>query len=228
VFLHDEKRLRDHAAQLAMGEESELRVVVGDVSPLPETLGLLRRFFEGCPGTKLHLHFEAISGPVERLLDGEADLILHHIDKADPRLEFVDLFAVRILPVVAPKFLHFPVSKSITPEQMRDYVQCVIRDTARHSPPRDYYLVEGARSWTVSDQLMERELILQGMGWGHMPRYLIEQNLRDGSLLPITGRHLRGGQVELVAARRRNTPHGPIANRLWQFIGDQAAEIIPG
>jgi DNA-binding transcriptional LysR family regulator len=165
---------------------------------------------------------------VERLLDGEADLILHHIDKADPRLEFVDLFAVRILPVVAPKFLHFPVSKSITPEQMRDYVQCVIRDTARHSPPRDYYLVEGARSWTVSDQLMKRELILQGMGWGHMPRYLIDQNLRDGSLLPITGRHLRGGQVELVAARRRNTPHGPIANRLWQFIGDQAAEIIPG
>jgi DNA-binding transcriptional LysR family regulator len=227
VFLHETKRLREHAAQLAMGEESELRVVIGDVSPLPETLGLLRRFFDGCPGTKLHLHFEAISGPVERLLDGEADLILHHIDKADPRLEFVDLSVVKILPVVAPKFLRFPVSKSITPEQIRDYVQCVIRDTARHSQRRDYYLVEGARSWTVSDQLMKRELILQGMGWGHIPRYLIEQNLRDGRVLPITGRHFRGGQVELVAARRRNTPHGPIANRLWQFIGDQAAEIIP-
>ena len=68
VFLHEVKRLRDHAAQLAMGEESELRVVIGDVSPLPETLGLLRRFFDGCPGTRLHLHFEAISGPWERLL----------------------------------------------------------------------------------------------------------------------------------------------------------------
>jgi DNA-binding transcriptional LysR family regulator len=106
-------------------------------------------------------------------------------------------------------------------------VQCVIRDTARHSQPRDYFLVEGARSWTVSDQLMKKELILQGMGWGHMPRYLIEANLRDGSLLPIAGRHFKGGRAELVAARRRNTPHGPIANRLWQFIADQAAEIIP-
>jgi DNA-binding transcriptional LysR family regulator len=227
VFLQEMQRLRDHAAQLAMGEESELRVVIGDVSPLPETLGLLRRFFHNYPGTKLHLHFEAISGPLERLLDGEADLILHHIDKADPRLEFVDLFMVKIVPVVAPNFLRFPITKSITPEQMRGYVQCVIRDTARHSPPRDYYLVEGARSWTVSDQLMKRELILQGMGWGHMPRYLIGQNLRDGSLLSIAGRHFRGGQAELVAARRRNAPHGPIANRLWQFIGDQAAEIIP-
>jgi hypothetical protein len=35
---------------------------------------------------------------------------------------------------------------------MRDYVPCVIRDTARRSPSRDYFLVEGARSWTVSDQ----------------------------------------------------------------------------
>jgi DNA-binding transcriptional LysR family regulator len=227
VFLHETKLLRDHAAQLAMGEESELRVVIGDLSPLTETLGLLRHFFEGCPGTRLHLHFEAISGPWERLFDDEADLIFHHIDKSDPRLEFVDLLTVELVPVVAPNFLRFPVSRSITPEQMRDYVQCVIRDTARRSPPRDYFLVEGARSWTVSDQLMKRELILQGMGWGHMPRYLIEQDLREARVLPITGRYFKGGRGELVAARRRNTPHGPVANRLWQFIADQAARIVP-
>ncbi len=222
VFLHDVQKLRDHAAQLARGEESELRIVIGDISPLPEILSLLRRFFEGCPGTQLHLHFEAISGPWERLFDDEADLILHHIDKSDARLEFIDLFTVKVAPVVAPNFLRFPISKSITPEQMRDYVQCIIRDTARRSQPRDYFLVEGARTWTVSDQLMKKELILQGMGWGHMPRYLIEQNLRDGSLLPITGKHFQGGQAELVAARRSNVPHGPIANRLWNYIKEQA------
>src|SRR5207302_10250791 len=84
VFLGDLAALRTHAAQLAMGEESELSVVIGDVSPLPETLGLLRRFFDACPATRLHLHFEAIAGPWERLFDGEADLIIHHVDKSDP------------------------------------------------------------------------------------------------------------------------------------------------
>jgi DNA-binding transcriptional LysR family regulator len=182
----------------------------------------LRSFFNSRPGTRLHLHFEAISGPLERLLDVEADLILHHIDKTDPRLEFIDLFTVKVVPVVAPNFLKFPISKAITPEQMRDYVQCVIRDSARHSPPRDYYLVEGARSWTVGDQLMKRELILQGMGWGHMPQFLIEQELRGRRLLSIAGKHFPGAQVELVAARLRDEPHGPIANRLWQFIAEQA------
>jgi DNA-binding transcriptional LysR family regulator len=225
VFLQELQVLRNHAAQLAMGEESELRVVIGDLCPLPEILGLLRRFFDRCPGTRLHLYFEAISGPWERLLDDEADLILHHVDKADPRLEFIDLFTVKLVPVVAPDFLRFPISRSITPEQMRGYVQCVIRDTARRSPPRDYYLVEGARSWTVSDQLMKKELILQGMGWGHLPQYLIAQDLRRGRLIPITGKHFKGGRTELVAARRRNVPHGPIADRLWQFIDEQASKL---
>ena len=223
VLLHDLDRLKAHAQQLAMGEESELRVVIGDLCPLPQTLALLRRFFDSCPHTRLHLYFEAISGPWERLLDGDADLILHHIDKGDPRFEFVDLFAVRVVPVVAPRFLQFPISRAITPEQMRDYAQCVIRDSARHSPARDYYLVEGARSWTVSDQLMKRELILQGMGWGHMPSYLIAADLRKKRLLDISGKHLAGGRAELVAARRRDAPPGPIAERLWRYIAEQAS-----
>src|SRR5579871_1118824 len=161
VLLHEFRGLQNHARQLAMGEESELSVVIGDLCPLPETLALLRSFFDRHPQTQLHLHVEAIAGPWERLFDGEADLIIHHINKADPRFDFIDLCTVTLFPVVAPGFLRMPISRDITPEQMRDYVQCVIRDTARHYPTRDYYLVEGAHRWTVSDQLMKRELILQ-------------------------------------------------------------------
>jgi DNA-binding transcriptional LysR family regulator len=225
VFLRDLEGLQNHAAQLAMGEESELNVVVGDLSPFPETLGLLRRFFDGCPQTRLHLHFEAISGPWERLFDDEADLIVHHVDKSDPRLEFIDLGTVRLIPVVAPNFLAFPISQTITPEQMRDHVQCVIRDTARHSPARSYFVIEGARSWTVGDQLMKKEIILQGMGWGHMPTFLIDTELRDGRLKSIAGRHFQGTTGDLVAARRRDRPHGPVAERLWRFIAEQAPVI---
>jgi DNA-binding transcriptional LysR family regulator len=225
VFLYELLALKNHATQLAMGEETELTVVIGDLCPLPQTLALLRRFFDGCPGTRLHLHFEAIGGPWERLLDGEADLILHHIDKSDPRFDYRDLFRVRLVPVAAPGFLKFPVSRSITPERLRDQVQCVIRDTARHTPPRDYFLVEGARTWTVSDQLMKRELILQGMGWGHMPKYLIERDLREKRLLDLTGKHLKGGVAELVAARLRAAPHGPVAARLWNYMHEQSASL---
>jgi DNA-binding transcriptional LysR family regulator len=225
VFLQEFELLKTHAQQLAMGVESELRVVVGDLCPLPEVLALLHRFFADCSSTRLQLDFEAIAGPWERLFEDEADVILHHIDKSDPRLEFIDLFAGALVPVVAPGFLPFPVTDRITPEQMRDHVQCVIRDTARRWPSRDYYLVEGARRWTVNDQVMKKQLILQGMGWGHMPVFMVADELRDGRLLSIAGKHLAGGEGEIVAARRRDRPHGPVANRLWAFIGDQAAAL---
>jgi DNA-binding transcriptional LysR family regulator len=223
VFLQEFRGLQNHARQLAMGEESELSVVIGDLSPVPEILALLRAFFDSHPATRLHLHVEAIAGPWERLFDGEADLIIHHIDKADPRLEFVDLCAVKIIPVVAPGFLRMPVSEEITPEQMRGYVQCVIRDTARHSARPNFHIIEGAQSWTVGDQLMKKEIIMQGGAWGHLHDFLIEEELRDGRLLSIAGRHLKGGRAEITAARRRDLPHGPVANRLWQHISAQAA-----
>jgi DNA-binding transcriptional LysR family regulator len=105
---------------------------------------------------------------------------------------------------------------------LRDCVQCIIRDSARHSAPRDYYVIEGARSWTVSDQLMKKEVILQRMGWGHLPDFLISEELKSGRLLSIKGTHLRGGKAELVAARRASVPHGPVAERLWRFIAAQA------
>jgi len=128
-------------------------------------LGLLRRFFDDRPGTRLHLHFEAISGPWERLFDGEADLILHHIDKSDPR-STSSISAPCGSSGGGAGFPRLPDLGFDHAEQMRDHAQCIIRDTARHSPARDYFLIEGARSWTVSDQLMKREIILQGMGWG--------------------------------------------------------------
>jgi DNA-binding transcriptional LysR family regulator len=214
--------LCDRAARLAAGEETSLTVIVGDLCPLPPTLGLLRRFFESSPATQLDLHFEALGGPAERLSEGSADLILHYVDKTDPNLEFIDVLEVRLIPVVADGFLHFPITDSITPEQMRTYVQCVIRDSARQGPSRSYHLLERARHWTVSDQSMKKELIMQAMGWGHMPSFMVEDELAAGRLKSIAGRYFRGRKVALVAARRRDRARGPVAERLWRYIAEEA------
>jgi len=66
---------------------------------------------------------------------------------------------------------------------------------------------------------------MQGMGWGHMPRYLIDGDLHNGKVLSITGRYFKGGALEIVAARRRHAPHGPVANRLWEFIAAQSHRL---
>jgi hypothetical protein len=59
-----------------------------------------------------------------------------------------------------------------------------------------------------------------------MPRFVIDRDLRQKRLLDISGKHLRGGVAEIVAARRRETAHGPVANRLWRYIGEQANAFV--
>lgn len=226
ALLRELDGLRNHAEQLAMGEESELHVVIGDLCPRPPLLGLLARFFAGCPATRLSLHFETVSGPLERLLDDEADLILHRVDKADPRIEWIDLGKVPFVPVVAPGLLPSPLPRAIRPERLRGFTQCVMRDSARHSPASDHFVMEGAPQCTVADQAMKKEVILQGLGWGHLPRFLIEEELRSGALLSIAGRYLPGRTEELVAARRQDRPHGPVASRLWAHLREQAPGLL--
>lgn len=221
-LLRELHELRTHAEQLAMGEESQLRVVLGDLCPRERTLGLLGGFFGDCPGTRLHLHFEAVTGPWERLLDDEADLIVHRIDRSDTRLEWIDLCEVTLVPVVAAGFLPFAASRAIRPEQMRGFTQCVMRDSARRPPPSEHFTIEGAHRCTVADQAMKKDVILHGMGWGHLPRFMIEDELADGRLVSIAGRHLRGRTESLVAARRRDRAHGPVANRLWEHLRERA------
>ncbi|MFI7316924.1 LysR family transcriptional regulator [Streptomyces venezuelae] len=227
VLLHDAEELQTYAVQLAMGEEAELRVVLGDLCPLPPVLEMLGSFFAQRPQTRLHLMFETVTGPWERLLEDEADLIVHRVPKSDVRMEWIDLGRVALVPVVAPGFLPFPTDTDITPQRMQDLTQCVVRDSARHPTEQGHFLVEGAPRTSVPDHLMKKELILHGMAWGHVPRFMIETELRNGSLLSIAGQHFPGVVEDLSAARRRDRPHGPVADQLWDFLARQAPVLKP-
>ena len=221
LALREMEHLQTYASQLASGEETVLRVVMGDLCPRPHILRLLSRFFAGHDRTRLHLDYEAIGGPLERLIDGEADLIFHRVDSSDPRLEHIELGEVALAPVVSPGFLPFAPAADITPEQMRPFTQCVIRDTARRQSPESFFLIDGAHQCSAPDHLMKKELILQGVAWGHLPTFLIEDELRAGRLLSIAGRHLPGRTEILVAARLRDQPHGPVAEALWAYLENQ-------
>lgn len=226
-LLRESEELRTHARQLAMGEEAELRVVLGDLCPLQPVLALLSQFFGQCPQTRLQLQFEAVTGPWERLLEDEADLIVHRVPKGDVRMEWIDLGKIAMVPVVAPGFLPFAPTSGLTPQQMQRFMQCVINDSARQPSPQAHYVVEGAPQCFVPDQLMKKELIVHGMAWGHLPRFMIEAELREGRLLSIAGKHFPGMIQDLVVARRRDRPYGPVANRLWDFLAQQAPVLKP-
>lgn len=218
LFLRDYAQLRRGAAQLARGEEPELRIVIGDLCPLPATMALLAPFFSARPGTRMTLLAEAISGPWERLARGECDLILHHRDQPSPRYESLPLCTVRLVPVAAPAFLDRLGRGPWAPPRLRGEMQCIIRDSSSRPHDANYHLLDGAPNCSVPDQAMKRELIVQGMAWGHMPLHLVREDLACGRLRSLESEQLPATALEHYATRRRDAAHGPVAHALWAHL----------
>ncbi len=211
------------AAQLSAGEEPELRVVIGDLCPLPSTLGMLRELFSQHTATRLHLMFEAIGGPWERLRSGACDLAFHHLDRPSPEFDLIELFRVTLIPVAAPGFVKRMPGQALGPQEMRPYTQCIIRDSSLQAEDRGYYLIEGAHTCSVPDQMMKRELILQGLAWGHMPENLVAADLAAGRLESLQSQQLPGATLPHYAIRRRDVAHGPVAQRIWAYLNSAAS-----
>lgn len=215
-ILRDMGELKNQAAHLRGGEEGELNIVVGDITPLPGALAVLRRFSREHPYTRLNLFFGNLFGPNERLLDGDADLIIHHVDKSDSRYEYRDFCKVQVVPVVAPGFLDLPISRELRYADLEGYTQCIIRDTSTHSEKLNRFVLDNVPHLTVGDQYTKKEVILQGMGWGHMPLFLVEEEVNCGKLISIAGKYIKGVTREIVIARLSAPEKGIVAERLWQ------------
>lgn len=210
--------LEAFAEQLAAGEEAVLRVVIGDLCP-PALLGRLSLFFRHqAPATRLHLSYEAVGGPLERLLDGDADLILHRAEANDPRVEWLRLGKVALVPVAAPDFLDISNPTDVGPEDLRSHTQAVIRGTQRRAPAESHFIIEGAHQCSTPDHQTKREVILQGLAWGHLPDFLIEEDLKRERLTSLIGPRLPGRSMTVAAGRLAGRRMGRVMARLWAWL----------
>ncbi len=214
--LKEQAELESLAGFLQEGNETRLRIVIGDITPLDETLRLLRGFAQRHPQVQLDLDFENLSGPRERLLDGEADLIIHHLDPSDPRFEYQTLSTVKIIPVAAPGYLGFAPNSNTRYAELRPYTQCIIRDTARRIEKENHFILDEAHCITVGDQHTKKSIIVQGMAWGHMPDFMVNRELEEGGLISLEGRRIKGSAVNIVAARLADGHKGKMAQHLWE------------
>lgn len=215
--------LAAYAQQLRQGEEPVLRVVLGDLCPRSLVLPALAAFFAEHPRTRLHLDYEAVGGPAERLRANTADLVFHRAEAFTAQFEHMALREVHLVPVAAAGFLPFTVDGGLTPDQLRPFMQCIIRDTAQEGVSEQHFLIDGAESCSVADHSMKKELILHNVAWGHLPDFVVEEELRTGALISLKGPALPGSVETLAAVRIRDKPHGPVATALWRHLASTLA-----
>jgi len=171
--------------------------LIGDLCPLRENLALLRRFFAAARhrhnSISLRGDLRTMGTPVRRRgRSHPASTSIRAIRASSTWICFrcVSSRSGR------PDFCDFRFTLDHAGTDAR-LCQCVIRDTARRTPARNYYGSKGARSWTVSDQLMKKELIVQGMGWDICRVTSSSGNWQKASSCPSLANTSRAGQIEL-------------------------------
>lgn len=177
--------LKAKARSFSAGLEAELSFVVDVMFPQPCFVGAVSHFKKQFPSTPLRLHVEALGRVAQLVLEGRCSLgITGTLPFLPPGLTAELLFSEQIVTVVAPGS---PLASKAGPVPLRDVLnetQLVLTDRSSLTDGVDYG-VQGKNIWRLSDLGAKLAFLRAGLGWGHMPRWLVNADLEEGRLLRI-------------------------------------------
>jgi DNA-binding transcriptional LysR family regulator len=98
------------------------------------------------------------------------------------------------------------------------HIQIVVTDN-QPGAEKTQQGVAGKRQWLVNDLGAKRDLLKAGLGWGHLPRQLVAEDLVSGQLVELERRawHLR--PLTFVTSQRRGYDFSPCESRLVELLG---------
>ena len=205
---NDVDALRAKVRGLLEGIEPEVSLVVDVLVPSHRVAAILREFQLAFPTVTLRLHTEALGAVAALIIGGSAQLgIGGPVIADDPAFERIGAGAVELIPVAAPTHALAQIEKPVS-GAARNYTQLVLTDRSPMTAGRDFGVM-GNRTWRLADLGAKHALLLEGIGWGNMPREMVESDLAGGRLVELKLPDHRGGNYALSALWRRDQPPGP-------------------
>ncbi|MBV7334588.1 LysR family transcriptional regulator [Chloroflexi bacterium TSY] len=202
--------------QLATGNEPKVKIAFDASIPIRFISGVLKQCEVDFPETSVELFAENLFGVMERLTDGEADLaVVAHIEE-NHLFRSLLLHKFRFYPVAAATHPLNQYENDVPLEDTKEYVQVILRDSARNAPDQSYRVIEEARQWHVNDVQTKKEIIVEGLGWGTLPDFMIKEELETHQLVPLKiENYYRFGESEIGVVGRADQPFGPVVQSLW-------------
>ncbi len=195
-------------------EEPEITLSVDGISPLPRLLRTFRDFGDRYPNTKLNLSFDILSESERKVLNRESLFGITHFLSDNSQLEIVPITKVKMIPVMSRDLFQSRGIKS--QEDLSDISQIVVSDKNKNGA--SFGFLDEGKKWRLNDANFKREIILAGLGWGHLPEHAIERELKDKKLTVIDfpDIHPRDLAIHLIRLKRINL--GIVAKSLWNEL----------
>jgi DNA-binding transcriptional LysR family regulator len=211
------------AKGLAGGLEPELSVVVDVMFPMCALTDAVTAFHGQFPATPLRLYVEALGAVMEPVLDGRCSLgVIGSLPLELPQLSRERLLGVTMVVVVSPRHPLAAQAGAIPATQLGKHIQLVLTDRSTLTQGREFCVLS-PRTWRLSDLGAKHAFLRAGLGWGGMPRDLVEPDIAAGLLVQIELEDAppEGLVMPMWAAYRTDAPPGPagrwLIDRLTQM-----------
>ncbi|WP_394688088.1 LysR family transcriptional regulator [Hoeflea sp.] len=227
-IMEDLGEFRVQAKSMAQGIEAELVLVVETFIHLSMVAPALKAFHAKFPMVQLRIISVRPQDASRQMQEHDADLGLFLLaPKPQADLENLLVAEMDFVAVAAPDHPLAKLPPHFPKEAMRDHLQIVVSNP---KTPDDgaIYGVVGVNQWRVSEVRLRYDLIKQGIGWGSMPRPMVEADLARGDLVALRPAQWDSTNImphfKTVVARNRNRALGPAG----AFLMAAMAGELPG
>ncbi|MDV7340483.1 LysR family transcriptional regulator [Terasakiella sp. A23] len=217
--LQEARELSELSHDLSGQEEAELHLVITATCELAPLLSIIDQVRSRFKNTHIRLSIEAMGGPIEKLMEDDADMIIATFDGVVPeKVVSAPYQTINIYPVCHKDYPPAKASGPIVSTEMRDFPQIVVSDKSTPAYQQSRNLFEENQRWSVSDFASKKQIIMSAMGWGGLPEHLIEDELKSGDLIALNLEQFPVRHSKLMLMRKRTQVHGPVAKALWKAI----------
>jgi DNA-binding transcriptional LysR family regulator len=212
-LLHEGERLlgeidsvANRVKRVATGWESQLTLSVESLLSRSTLMDLCASFFSLQPPTRLKLRDETLSGTLEALVTGQADLALGVVLEPGTAtgIHVKPLGSVSFVFAVAP---HHPLAGAAEPladSVLQLHRAVAVADSVQRGNGMTIGLLGGQDVFTVANMPAKLDAQLRGMGAGFLPDFLARPHIEAGHLVAKkTERPQR--QVQLSYAWRKGS-----------------------
>ncbi|MCJ8311499.1 MAG: LysR family transcriptional regulator [Saccharospirillaceae bacterium] len=217
LVLGQAQSLKNLAAKLVKGEELEVGIAFTSAIPVAPIISTIKKCKNEFPSTRLEIYSENGMGPLDLLDSGRVSLVIIPWIKNIEKLQSMPFLTLKFASVIAADSPLLKQYEVVPKAVIKKYPQVLISEPTASSPT--YGALEGGDQWRANDYQTNKEIIIQGMGWGYLPLHLIKEELEQGLLVPIKVEgNLEPTPVEFRIARLESEPVGPVAQRLWELF----------
>jgi DNA-binding transcriptional LysR family regulator len=203
-------QFKTSARGLAGGREPELSIAVDVLFPIGALTDAVAGFSAAFPDTPLRIYVEVLGAVLQPVLDGRCSLcVMNSIPLAPGQLATEPMCDVPMVVVAAAGHPLAKVGGRIDRQTASEYVQLVLTDRSNLTQGREFG-VFGEKTWRLADLGAKHEFLKAGLGWGGMPRHLVEADLDSGALGALDLEANDGAEmaVRMAAAWRIDAPPG--------------------